>query len=358
MKVVHIVEALGGGVYSYLKDLGEYFRNHSSGRIENYLIYSANRKETDSQKIRSEFSTHFELIEVSMVREISFFKDVHALYSLVRLLKKIDPDIIHLHSSKAGALGRIANAFTSKKRVVYYSPHGYSFVRTDISKSKRKLFWLIEKCMTLFFGGTTIACGDTEQEYARQIGPAILIRNGIDIKTIIKKNKEKNRPYTIGTIGRICPQKHPELFNCIALKFPEIQFIWIGDGDQRSLLNSPNISITGWLPRETALDLVNDFHIYIQTSLWEGLPYTIIEAMALEKPVIATNVIGNKDAVEDGFSGYLCSDISEFEKAITTIRETPSLEQRMGSRSRLRAEKLFNKDVNFKQLEDLYLNRH
>src|SRR5690606_33464644 len=121
-----------------------------------------------------------------MVREFSLIKDIKSTAQLVKTLKNINADIIHLHSSKAGVLGRVAVCFLKKKSLVYYTPHGYSFIRTDISKLKKNTYKFIESKMNYFFGTTTIACGDTEYEIASKIGKSKLIRNGVNIKNIIK----------------------------------------------------------------------------------------------------------------------------------------------------------------------------
>src|SRR5690606_9712262 len=159
---------------------------------------------------------------------------------------EIKPDIIHLHSSKAGVLGRIASILFPKVKV-FYTPHGYAFTREDISKFKKKLYWNIEKYVTKIFGGTTIACGDTEYEYALNIGPAVLVRNSVKPITIKNEDKDEleDREVLIGTIGRISAQKNPKLFNEIARHFPDIKFIWIGDGELKNSLTSRNITVTG-----------------------------------------------------------------------------------------------------------------
>ncbi|MDV7137580.1 glycosyltransferase [Maribacter sp. TH_r10] len=355
IKVLHISEPFAAGVYNYIKDLCRFCDTEKD--IESYVTYSGKREDTNKENFEHDFSPNTTLVEVDMEREISPINDFLAVYKIIKEIRRIKPDVIHLHSSKAGVLGRIA-AKTYPEAKLYYTPHGYSFVREDISEFKKKLFWTIEKNTSRFFGGITIACGDTEYEFAKQIKHnSYLIRNGVDVNEIEKKEKNKrSKGFVIGTIGRISPQKNPYLFNQIALKFPEIEFIWVGDGENKNILTSKNIKVKGWIPREEVLDLINEFNIYIQTSSWEGLPFTIIEAMALKKPIIATNVIGNKDAVKHNYNGILCSNLKEFEKAILKVLEDSSFVEKMGVKSQMRAKKLFNKNSNFKELIKLYKN--
>lgn len=356
MKVVHIIEALGGGVYTYFRDLSTYFGdNEGAQNIETTIIYSGNRKEIDPNKIKTEFSKGVNLISINMVREFSPFKDFKSVIHLIRELKKINPDVVHLHSSKAGVLGRVACFFLFKKKKLFYTPHGYSFLRTDISKLKRSIYWSIEKNSQRFFGGTIVACGDTEYKISKKIGKSQLVRNGIDMTAVHKQfEPHKNQKLTIGVMGRITFQKNPQLLNEIALKFPDFNFVWIGDGELRSLITAPNIRVTGWiLDRKTVLNELNNIDIYMQTSLWEGLPIAILEAMTLQKPVIATNIIGNKDAVLHSKTGFLFDEIDDLVHYFELLKD-PTTRDAFGENAFVRCNQLFDKDKNFKELVLIY----
>jgi len=356
LKVVHIIEALGGGVYTYFRDLSTYFGDDEIKRhIKTTIIYSGNRKEINREKIKSDFSGNINLLEVNMLRKFSPFQDLKSVIQLTKELKKINPDVIHLHSSKAGVLGRIAYFFLFKKKKLYYSPHGYSFLRSDIAKPIQKIYWLIEKSTQALFGGVTIACGDTEFEIAQKIGKSKLVRNGVDINTIRQNFVEnKNDKLTVGILGRITYQKNPILFNEIALNFPDFNFVWIGDGELNSLLIAPNIKITGWLfDREGILKELNSIDVYLQTSLWEGLPIAVLEAMALKKPIIASNVIGNKDIVIHNQTGFLFDEISELEPYFEILKNSEN-RKLFAKKAFERCADLFDKDKNFEELVTIY----
>lgn len=356
MKVVHIIEALGGGVYTYFRDLSTFFGdNEINQNIETTIIYSGNRKEIDPQKIKTEFSNGVHLVAINMVREFSPLQDLKSVIELTKTLQKINPDVIHLHSSKAGVLGRIAYFFLFKKKKLFYTPHGYSFLRTDISKTARNVYWAIEKNFQRFFGGTIVACGDTEQEIAKKIGKTRLVRNGIDIANIREHYApHQNEKLTIGIMARITAARNPEMFNQIALKFPDFNFVWIGDGELKPLITAPNITITGWiLDRKMVLKELNKIDVYMQISLWEGLPIAVLEAMALQKPVIATNIIGNKDTVVHNETGFLFDDIAELENFFEILKD-PKIRLKFGENALARCRNLFDKNQNFKQLLALY----
>lgn len=358
MKVVHIVESFGGGVYTYFKDLAHFFSNVPE--IETYIIYSNNRNEVTSQQILNDFPANINMICLGMEKDLKPIKDIKASFKIAKTLKQIQPDIIHLHSSKAGVIGRIAAFLNFKRKNIYYTPHGYSFLKLDISPLKRKIFYTIEKLSQLVLGGTTIACGDTEYTIAQKIGKSALVRNGIDIKNLLNhftppQPKDSNR-LKIGTIGRIMPQKNPKLFNQIAELFPQYDFIWIGDGDQKHLLEAKNIKITGWLNNSNDLFThLNDINLYIQTSLWEGLPIAILEAMAFHKPIIATNVIGNKDVVIPNYNGFLFDEADDL-KEILPLFENQNLITELGNNAYNDCNSKYNWDKNFRVLLDIYKN--
>jgi glycosyltransferase involved in cell wall biosynthesis len=242
-----------------------------------------------------------------------------------------------------------------KRKKVFYSPHGYSFLRTDISNLTKNIYWTIEKSFQQLFGGITIACGDTEFGIAKKIGKSFLIRNGINIQEVHQHQiKQQNQIMTIGILARITIARNPKLFNTIALRFPDFNFVWIGDGELNSELTAPNIKITGWLMnRNDVFKELNALDIYIQTSLWEGLPIAVLEAMALKKPVLATNVIGNKDIVVPNKTGFLFDDIDELDHYFELLKEDKT-RSFFGNNALERCYAIFDKNKNFKALSDLY----
>lgn len=354
IKVLHITEPFAAGVYNYVKEICAFFDKVEE--IQSYVIYSPNRNGTDFKQIEKDFSKDTTLIQVPMSREISLSSDYKAIVALVKQIKEIKPDVIHLHSSKASILGRVASAFY-RKASVYYTPNGYSFVREDVNNRKKRFFFLIEKWIYKLFGGTTIACGDTEFEHAQRIGKALLVRNGVSPNELTKYITENPKSkFKVGTMGRLSPQKNPKLFNEIAMRLPDIDFVWIGAGQLKTELTSKNITVTGWKTHSEAMEVVNTLDVYVQTSLWEGLPFTIIEAMAIGKPIIATNVVGNKDAVKDEYNGYLCDTSDCFETNLRGLMDNPELLLKMGSNSILRCNALFDQHKNFKYLKEIYMH--
>lgn len=303
-KILHIVESFGSGIFSFLVDLV----NSTDDEFDITIAYGI-RAETP-KKFKNYFHEKIKFVEVkNFTRSINPIKDLKAFFEVKKIIKEENPDVIHLHSSKAGFIGRFAT--NCKKKTMLYNPHGFSFLMRDSSKVKRLIYWCLEKIGALR-KCTIVGCSYGEyQEALKLTKNAICINNGINIeklneqiKTFNKHNIDFNN-LKLCTSGRIGFQKNPELFNKIAETFPNLEFTWIGDGELKYKLTSPNIKVTGWKSREEVLKIINDNDIFILTSLWEGLPISLLEAMYLKKICIVTNCIGNRDVIKDGENGFI-----------------------------------------------------
>lgn len=316
-KILHVVEAMGGGVFTYIVDLA----NQLCNEYDVYIAYSV-RPQTP-ENYRDYFDKRIKLIEVkNFMRSINFTKDTKAFFEIRRIAKDVQPDIIHLHSSKAGVLGRMA--FNGHKTPVFYTPHGYSFLMQNYGWVKRAIYKSVEMIFSKSFS-TTISCSLGEhKETLKLTNRAVYVNNGINIEqlhSLVERHKSDGIecPLTVFTLGRICHQKNPEQFNSIAEKLPNVKFLWIGDGELRDKLTSPNIEITGWVERERALEYSMQADVFILTSLWEGLPISLLESMYTRKLCIVSNVIGNRDVINNGINGFVCDDTAEFERVIQQI---------------------------------------
>lgn len=316
-KILYIVEAMGGGVFTYIVDLA----NELVNEFDIYIAYGV-RPQTP-YNYQEYFDPKIKLIKVeNFVREVSPYKDLKALNEIKKIEKKVKPDIIHLHSSKAGVIGRIA--FNGKKVPVFYTPHGYSFLMRDTSVVKRLIYWWIEKIFS-YRKCTIISCSPGEyKESLKLTKNSTYVNNAINIEALDKKLskvKKEEHPFTVFTLGRICYQKNPKLFNRIASAMPDTKFLWIGDGELVNELTSPNIEITGWVDREEALKKSMNADVFVLTSLWEGLPMSLLESMYMKKICVVSNVIGNNDVICNGKNGYVCSSVEDYVNAINERKE-------------------------------------
>ncbi|MCD7882643.1 MAG: glycosyltransferase [Lachnospiraceae bacterium] len=319
-RILFVVEAMGGGVFTYIVDLA----NGLAEKYDMYIAYAI-RPQTPSD-YRDYFDKRIHLIEVkNFTRSVESSKDIKAFFEIRSIADEVKPDIIHLHSSKAGALGRWA--FNGKKTPLFYTPHGYSFLMKNHSAVKRFTYKMVETVSGLR-SCMTISCSEGEhQETLKLTKHATYVDNGINMEqldSLLASIKEEEHPFTVFTLGRICYQKNPMLFNDIAKALPEVHFLWIGDGELREELTSPNIEITGWLDRKEALSRSVSADVFLLTSMWEGLPISLLEAMYMKKPCVVNDVIGNHDVIHNGVNGYVCEVVSEFAHSIENVQNGKS----------------------------------
>ena len=319
-KVLHIVESFGSGVFSFLVDLV----NGTYKDFDITIAYGVREETLDN--FREYFNENIKFIKVeNFTRSINPKKDLKALKEIKDIIRNEKPDIVHLHSSKAGILGRLA--VNGNKIKMFYNPHGFSFLKKDDTKLKRMIYWLIEKITVIWNRKCTIVgCSNGEYLEAKKLNKnSVCINNGIDINKLKEEtkglipNKINYKNIKICTVGRIGYQKNPEMFNKIAEAFPTIGFTWIGEGDLRNKLTSKNINVTGWKERKEVLQILNNNDIFILTSLWEGLPISLLEAMYMKKICIVSNCIGNRDVIVNGNNGFVANEINDFIKYIQEI---------------------------------------
>lgn len=314
-KILFVVEAMGGGIVTYIVEMA----NKLSKNYDIYIAYGVREQTPDN--IEDYFNERVHLIKVAAFsREINLKKDFKAMTELKKLEKKIRPDIIHLHSSKAGVLGRLVFSHNAK---LFYTPHGYSFLMENISHKKQNFYRLVEKACTLR-KCVIIACSPSEYEETLSLTKnSTCVSNGIDMKEIndILKEQtdiEKEKVFTVVTLGRVSNQKNPQLFNRIAQKFPNVKFVWIGKGELENELAAKNIEVTGWLKRKDALKRMAQADAFILPSRYEGLPMALLEAMYLKKPCIVSNVVGNKDVISER-NGFLCTTFDDYASAVKRV---------------------------------------
>ena len=350
-KIVHVVESFGGGVYNFLVDL----LNNTIDEFDITVIYAL-RPQTPDNFI-NDFDKRIKFIHSKhMTRNIGL-NDFKAFFEIKKLIKNESPDIVHCHSSKAGLLTRLA--INTKKIKTFYTPHGYSFLMEDSSKLKRLIYRSIEKIGTLNHS-IIVACSKGEYEESLKLTKrATYVSNGVNLEKLKKyipdKIKQINtKKLTFVTTGRISYQKNPEMFNEIAKKFPEIKFVWVGTGDLKNKLTRNNIEVTGWKNRDELMEILNKSDVFILPSLWEGLPISLLEAMALKKPCIVSNVIGNRDVISNENNGFVCNNLNEFIEVIKNIQDNKYNLEKISENAFNDIKNIYNTDVMCKKYCNIY----
>ena len=349
-KILHIAEPFATGVLTFVEDLVRQ-------QVEEYEVFIAyGIRPLTPPNVDSLFDKRVHMIKVDEFKgALGTVFNPKAYNRIRQLCKEIHPDIIHLHSTASGFVGRIA--LDCSRGNVFYTPNGYSFLMQGGTFLKRKLYWILEWMCTMT-GAKTIACGKGEFEEARKLSKnSTYVNNGINtdgIKDYIRDYDPHKKPIKICTSGRILLQKNPALFNQIAEGLPDVEFIWIGEGEQRSQLSSSNIKITGWVSRLEALSILKECDVFLLPSLWEGLPLSLLEAMYLKKICVVSNVIGNKDVIDSGRNGFICNNLDEFIKTLRIIVDGNVNAKDMTEQAHDDVEKEYNLDVMAKEYDKKY----
>ncbi len=336
LRIVHVVESFTGGLFTFLRSLTTELRDCT------HVILHGYRQETPAN-LAGYFPQNTRLYEWKSAHRAIGPSDVFAFKELYAFLKKSlawsDRPVIHLHSSKAGFLGRIACRVLGIHSRVVYTSHGAAFLRKDVSSGTRSFFMALEKAAFLA-GGQVIACSESEADVFRKNKiPADAIANGTLAPPRIKPPAARSEDFTVCGAGRITAQKGPRTFNCIAHLLsdsPGIRFVWIGDGELRHMLKSPNIEITGRISHTKTIQHMASADIFLSTSLWEGMSLSVLEAMSLSKPLMLSKCVGNTDLVQKATNGYMFSTCEEAADRLKHLAADKVFCRRMGSVSRER----------------------
>lgn len=314
---------------------------------------------------------------VEMRRNIQPLSDAKALIALYRVIKEGRYHIVHAHSSKAGVLGRLA-ATRAGTPVILYTPHGFAF-RGVRSKLIRWIYIQIERLCGLWTD-RIICVSPTEREEAltnriAPMGKLVVIENGLDVNEFIlpldpmvKKRQLglDSRGPIVGTMGRLSWDKGLDCFLEAAVRvsvaYPNAQFLIVGDGEARKDLEllarklriSAQTIFAGFRP--DSLEILTLMDVFVLPSPHEAMPYTVLEAMAFEKPVVAIESTGAQDVVQQGETGLLVppQDPEALAAAIVALLRDRARSQAMGLAGREVVESRFTLAQMVRRTEELY----
>lgn len=234
----------------------------------------------------------------TLQRALSPIKDIRTIFSLKKIYKQYQPDIIHLHSSKAGMLGRMA--FPKKK--IVYTVHGFDSIRVAFRKLLPIERMMQSKCASII----GVSYYDTKNLRTEGITKGLsTVYNGIqlpvkdnDVEVKIPAHYKKK----ILCIARVAKPKRVDIFMDVAKLLPEYAFMWIGNQKEMDC-DLPNVFFMGNITNASRYNVVAD--LFMLSSDYEGLPMTIIEAISYGKPVVASNVGGIAEIICNGENGFV-----------------------------------------------------
>jgi len=392
-KVLEVLEANVGGARAHvLQILGGLDRD----RFEPHLACSLEREPGAAAALEALRSEGVRVAIVPMRRQPSPLSDLLALCRLSRLMRTERYALVHTHASKAGFLGRLA-ARRAGVPAVLHTPHTFPFERTDTVLAP--LYKFLER-RAAAWADRIVLVAPSQREAALAAGVGgpdrlVVVENGVCLPAEDPAVARARYRAELGLgaatpaaafVGRATPQKDVQTFLSAAAEvcraLPGAQCFLVGQADNRRYLRSlrPPIGPEAWrvvalgdapsapvfwspaLPvrvlghRADAARLVAAFDVLVLPSRYEGLPYALLEAMANCVPAVASDVTGNRDAIEHARNGYLTpvGDVSGFVR--WTLRLLTDVDERraLGLAARERVASSFTKERFVRRIGELY----
>jgi glycosyltransferase involved in cell wall biosynthesis len=320
-----------------------------------------------------------------MSREITW-SDARALWRIFQFLRKERPDVVHTHTAKAGALGRLA-AWLARVPVIVHTYHGHVFYGY-FGWLKTRMYLMIERALGRL---TTSVIAISESQRDELSGryrvipreKIVVVQNGFDLGAFSAKDRQQMREglglhpenFVFGWVGRMAPVKDVELLGQVirraAAEGSVARFVVVGDGEQRAHLENAiqgcdNVILLGW--RRDMEKVWSAADAAILTSRNEGTPTALIEAMAVGLPFVATNVGAVADLAvrplndlpgKMGYragNGYLTERTTDaLYYSIRELIANPDIARQMGSVGRAFVNARFASDRLVRELKNLYL---
>jgi glycosyltransferase involved in cell wall biosynthesis len=313
----------------------------------------------------------------SLRRDISPLHDLLAFLELTKLFIAERPDIVHTHSSKAGILGRLAAVLAGVPHVVH-TYHGFGFHDRQPAPVKSLYVFLERLCAR--FTDRLVFVSKSNIAYAAEHGivdpkDAVLIRSGVKLSNLPAPVDAAKLKMSAGvgmhkllvvSIGNLKPQKNAgDLVEAAALvlpAFPEARFVFIGDGPQRLKLQARAFALglqdrfffIGW--RKDAAQWLAAADVFAMTSLWEGLPRSLVEAMKTGLPSVCYATDGVSDLLIDGENGFSVTpgDIQDVGRRLLQLLTDEPLRKRLGAAASAAIGPEFDIDGMVRSQEALY----
>lgn len=357
MEIIYVITRSNwGGAQAHVYDLISH-RIKKGDRIT--LIVGERGSLTERlQKLNCEI-----IVLKTLVRNISPIKDFRSIKDIRKIIKKRNPDIVHLHSSKAGTLGRLA-AIGIKCKVIF-TAHGWAF--TDgVGKLRQFIFSKIEKLLAGL--ADTIICVSKYDYDLAQRKHVLWKGNGMIIKNGIKKPEEFDKNYnSIPYITMVARFDNPKMqmmlidaLNSIASSL-NYECHFIGDGALKSdcekrvqtLGLSKKIFFEGF--KTNVDDYLKKSHINILISNYEGLPLSIIEAMSYSNAIMASEVGGIPELINENSNGFLVkNNIESISEKLDVLLKNMKKIKSFGEHSKSIYEEKFTLEMELSELDKVY----
>lgn len=375
-KVLLISEPGNDGVKSHVIDL---LSKISKEKFKLTYIYSLYRYDSIYlDQIKELEKKNVECVRIDINSGLSV-SDLSAIYNIYKFLKRRKFDVIHCHSGKAGLVGRIATMLAGKESIIY-TPNAFPF-QNNSSRTKTFFYKYAEKFLSIITQ-KIICVSKSEYEEAIKVGikknRLVLIENGVNTdkfnylekESVFKIKEELNLPtqkLLILSVGRMEFQKNPIFLYESILEYSKkygrnIHFIHIGKGELKNEVE--NFIVENKInDLVTIIEYTNKVHLYLKAcdvflllSRYEGLSIALLEAMACGSAIIGTDVVGIKDVVKDGKSGFLVqNDPLEVAERIYYLKENVNELNMMKKFNHALIKKEYSTERMVSEVESVYL---
>ncbi len=342
IRVLHILEATAGGTMRYIENIID---ATDPDMMETGFVYSTQGADHRLEPaLAIARKAGWSCFHIEMARTLDPLRHLIAIIKLRNLIARFRPDIVHCHSSMAGAFGRLAAhlVFSSPRPRTVYSPHALA------AKLGRHFYW-IERVLARLTN-SFIAVSDSERSDLAAYGLAShqdigVVYPVVDSQYYEPQSRDSARR-TLGidpnaklvvAVGRLTYQKNPlaflEIIHKLSRRIPDILGIWVGSGQLEEpflaraaeLGLSGKIRVSGWIPDvRTHLAAAN---VLVSTSRFESFGYMVAEALASERPVVASAVTGSIDILRDNLSSMLYSpgDLQTAADKVEELLQNPEI---------------------------------
>lgn len=373
IRILQVLEATYGGTRKHLRYIVDRL---DTRRFDVSVACSTLRNPAFEADIAALERRGLPVHVIQMERSVSPLRDMRAVARLYALMKRGRFDIVHAHSSKAGFLGRAAARCAGVPCIVY-SPHAFYFYKGIKGTSA---FYLMVERMAAKITDTIVAVSRGEESIARDFKVCnarklVTIENGVDpaefnVKVDVRAKMSelgiREGSNVVGMVGRVCEQKGYEYFlraaHDVIEHFPRAVFVLVGQGVEdakaRRLVSdlkiSENVILAGH--RNDVAELCALFDVLILPSIWEGMPYVLLEAMAMGVPVIASDIPGVREVVIDNETGLLfpAGDVAVLSRKIVSILSDKERGKIMSEAGRRRVKNRYRVDDKIEALARLY----
>lgn len=349
-RVIHVTEAFGGGVFQMLAAVA---RQQAKSGVEVTVIATRRPDSPSEAEVRNELGNAVEYVEVAS--GALWLQLPRLAWATYRALHGQPRPLVHAHSSFAGAVIRVSSLLWFRRADLVYSPHGFGFLRLDLSSTKRRALGLAERMLAKLCAGLVLV-SDSEADAAREVlkvTRVATVENTVDLASLpmmsAQGSRDTSRPLIV-TAGRVVYQKAPWRFAELAKEFEGVaDFLWLGGGDpgrvEEWFGTASNLTLSGWMTHDEVLDEIARADVFVMTSLWEGMPVALIEAQCMGLPAVVTDCIGNRDVVVPGVTGLIAKSQDDMRELLGQLLADPDQRRKMGqasfrSRSRFSEERL------------------